>query len=168
MDLSDLFINRNSSKPEISPPLILTELDLEELNKLAEKYEPLIMSKSEPFWRPRPPWIQYADAIDDVLFLNFASISYFMENEVYKQVDKSVHEETVKDLTTLAASCGWIIGHEWRSLDLIKEYENNNFLTVDDIPPKALKTLLKAIYPPYYLFASIFTKYYESDYGKRT
>ena len=166
----NIFEPNKSKKPNIDPPEILHELDQGDLKPLIEKYEPLIDEQFEPSWRPLPGWVEYKKAMDDVLFINFRSISHYMENVVYQQVSQYEHEKTVKELTTFAASCGWMVGREWaiRDLDLHSCLGPKNQLDVDDIPSDALKLLIDAVYFPYYLFASIFTKYYDSSYGQRT
>jgi len=173
MDIFDkfnIFDSFSNRKPNIEPPSSLPEPERGDLDPIIEKYKPLIDSQFDPPWRPLPGWVQFKKAMDDVLFLNFKSISNYMENEVYKRISKQEFEATVKDASTAAASCGWMIGREWaiRDLDLHSSLGPKNYLSVDDIPADALKLLLKAAYFPYWLFASIFTEYYKSSFGERT
>jgi len=170
MSVFDSFGLGRKRKPDIEPPSSLPEPERGDLDPIITKYTPLIDSMFNPSWRPLPSWVQFKKAMDDLLFLNFRSISNYMENEWYKRIGKQEFEVTLKETTTAAASCGWMVGYEWATHDLNLHFNLGPkiYLSVDDIPIDALKLLLKAAYFPYYFFASIFTDYYKSSYGQRT
>lgn len=174
MDIFDnfnIFDSVNNRKPNLEPPSSLLEPESGDLDPIIKEFQPLIDSQFDPPWRPLPSWVQYKKAIDDVLFLNFNSISNYMEHEYYEKVSsKQQFDEDVKSASTFAASCGWMIGHKWaiNDLDLYSNLGPKDHISVDDIPVDALKLLLQAAYFPYWLFASIFTEYYKSRYGERT
>jgi hypothetical protein len=157
-------------KPKVAPPASLDEPDTDALSPLIEKYESLLDSTLDSFISPA--WVKYKKAFDDVIFLNFQSISAFMDNEVYmgEPTRKQELEKNIKTATTYAASCGWIVGREWATNFpvLHARLKAKSRIGTDDIPSDAMVLLQTAGYLPYYLFALIFTDYYDSDYGQRT
>lgn len=158
-------------KPRIAPPSELNEPDLDALDPIISKQKPFfdkfISSNSQELQN----WVKYKKAMDDLIFLNFMSISHFMDMlYMNKKVHKLDLEEIIKTSTTYAASCGWMIGREWanNNYNLLAKLINKSFINSDDVPSDAMILLYKATNLPYWHFAVIFTEYYDSPYGQRT
>lgn len=114
---------------------------------------------------------QNQKGLDDVIFLNFETISFYMENELYQHSleNKRKMEQHVKTATTYAASCAWMVGKEWaiKDLGLRNKLRTKDRIGTGDVPADALELLTKAVYFPYWLFAGTFSDYYDSSYGRR-
>jgi hypothetical protein len=158
------------SKPNLTPPSLLSDPDIRPLEPLINKYERIYDIKVDDPYGKLPEWASIKKALDDVIFLNFQSISYFMENEVYiNSIEKrNFFEHIVKEITTLASSCAWMIGKEWdeKNPNLKAILRNKQTVEISDVPFDAMQLLANAAYFPYFLFANIFTAYYDGAYGK--
>lgn len=158
-------------KPQITPPSELSEPDISSLEPLIKKYEPTLNQiMSNPYGKP-PEWLSIKTHLDDVFLLNFQTISFYMESEVYKgnSQERKWWEEQIKTTTATLVSCSWMIGKEWgkKDIDLRARLRNKETIDINDIPFDAMQLLAKAIYIPYFLFASVFTEYYNSEHGKK-
>jgi len=158
-------------KPQITPPSELSEPDVSLLEPLIKKYEPVLNQiMSNPHGKP-PEWLSIKTHLDDMFLLNFQTISFYLESEVYKgnPKERKFWEEQIKTTTTMLASCSWMIGKEWskKDSDLRARLRNKQIIDINDIPFDAMQLLAKAIYVPYFLFASVFTEYYNSKHGKK-
>lgn len=158
------------SKPNITPPLILSDPDIKPLEPLIDKYEPILNKTMNGPFGKLPEWTSIRKALNDVIFLNFQTISYYMDNEVYgnNSEKKNSLEQQVKTVTTLASSCAWMVGKEWGEKDpnLKGKLHNKEAIGINDVPFDAMQLLANAVYFPYFLFAVIFTEYYDSTYGQ--
>jgi|GEM_PF-2382723 len=158
-------------KPQITPPSELSEPDISLLEPLIKKYEPTLNQiMSNPYGKS-PEWLSIKTHLDDLFQLNFQTISFYMESEVYKGnfQERKWWEEQIKTTTTMLTSCSWMIGKEWSKKDvgLQARLRNKETIGINDIPFDAMQSLAKAIYVPYFLFASVFIEYYNSEYGKK-
>ena len=161
-------------KPKVVSPSNLDEPNWDGLSPIFEKYKYLLNNIPDPLTSALPTWSKYKDAFDDVIFLNFETISNFMNNEIYK-CNLSIKQEfdhNVKTATTTAAFCGWMVGCEWakNNPNLYSRLKNKsqNEISTNDIPADAMMLLHKAVYFPYWIFASVFTGYYDSRYSQHT
>lgn len=69
--------------PNISPPTVLSDLDMKPLEPIIEKYGPhLLRIMEDPNAKP-PEWVTIKLALDDTMLLNFQSISHYMINAVF-------------------------------------------------------------------------------------
>ena len=155
--------------PNISPPTTISVPDINQLNSLLDKYEPLINKVLNERKGDLPIWVTVKFALEDTLSTNYQSINYFMTNEVFEnRIDKVEQlNELVKTFTTLASTYAWIVGLEWGRQDprLKARFINTDSIRIEDVPTDALQQLILAVYFPYYLFAMVFNDYYESEYG---
>ena len=149
-------------KPRVAPPSGLPAPNLDALEPLVKKYESM-MDQS------RPQWTKVQVAFDNAILLNFDTISYYMERKVYPGLSRHDLEQKVHTSTSYAALCGWVVGKEWgtRYPDLAIRLRNKSRLDTSDIPSDAMELLTKAVYFPYWLFATIFIGYYDSNFGKQ-
>lgn len=166
MPLFNLF-----KKPKLAPPQSLEEPDLSALDPLVEKYRTAAATFAHRQFGRTPAWARIKEAFDDVVFMNFRSIKFFIDAAVdqFGNEWKSQVEERVKRSSSYAASCGWIIGREWGSRDptLRARLRTRDGIDTDDVPADAMELLGKAVYYLYSVFAEIFTTYYDSEYGRR-
>jgi hypothetical protein len=158
------------SKPKITPPSSLPDPDLTLLNPLIIKYEPVLDKMMGDLGGKPLEWIEIKRGLDDVILLNYKSISHYMDKEVYRHsIEKKQNwEEQINTATTLATTCAWMIGKEWGQKDfgLRTKLCNKKTIDITDIPFDAMQLLATAVYMPYFLFAGGFTEYYNSAYGK--
>ena len=156
-------------KPHIPPPPILSKPDTKPLQPLIEKLKPVLQWFMNHPDNP-PEWLPVKQSFDDVLFLNYETISPYMEKEVYKNSPerRTVFEKQVRNYTSMASSFAWMLGKEWGQKDPVLKTEllNKETVKIKDIPVAALKLLENAVYFPYYVFAGVFTRYYDSPEGK--
>lgn len=158
-------------KPNISPPLILSVPDVKSLEPVMVKYESILNKILDERKGLPPTWVKVKLALDDSIFLNYKTISHFMNIEVYENnIDKKRElEDLVKAYTFYAASYAWIVGKEMNERDpkLKQRFNDINSFRVEEIPSDALELLKNAAYLPYYFFAIVFTDYYDSEYGMK-
>lgn len=161
----------NIPKLEISPPRILTVPDVNNLEPLMNKYESILNKILDERKGLPPTWVKVKLALDDSIFLNYETISHFMNIEVYENnIDKKRElEDLVKAYTFYASSYAWIVGKEMNERDpeLKQRFNKVNSFQIEEIPSTALELLKNAAYFPYYLFAIVFTDYYDSEYGMK-
>jgi len=151
----------NSSSP------ILEDPDLDTLEPLIIKYRDNFLNRFD-FSKP-PEWYKYKKAIDDVIIRNFDSISFFMNNKIYKNKKSNQEKllENVKTASMYATSCGWMIGYDCCIRDGLLKSRLASRVNIQkgDIPKDAMNLLQIAAYNPYWIFATMFIQYYESSYA---
>jgi hypothetical protein len=156
-------------KPHIPPPPLLSKPDIKPLQPLIEKLKPVLNWFLDHPENP-PEWLPVKQSFDDVLFLNYETIRPYMEKEVYKSSPdrRTAFEKQVRNYTSMASSYAWMLGKEWGQKDpaIKTELLNKEKVKIKDIPVAALKLLENAVYFPYYVFAGVFTRYYDSPEGK--
>lgn len=161
----------NIPKPQITPPSDLLKPDLSLLKPLIDRYTPIVKQLMQGRDRTIMECLSIKSHVDDVFFANFQSISFFMEKEVYQgsSQERKWFEERIDTATTALAIYSWMIGKEWgiKDKNLRARLHEETTIDANEIPFDAMVLLTKAINIPYYIFAVIFTDYYESGYGER-
>lgn len=169
-DYERIMFAKLMNKPNIVPPDIREEPEYEAIDKAFAKYEPFmdrLIAIREP-----SEGLKYRRALIDMFELNFNSISNYVDEFLYnfEYIRKQKTSDAIKSSCTTTAFGSWLIGREWALSDP-KRIDNFRFKTkigIEDVPMDIFTKLLKTVYVPYYLFALIFTEYYESEYGRRT
>ena len=159
------------SKPNITPPSIESEPDYDTFIKLENKYQCELNKMLDDFDKGVPiVWLTANMAIIEMLFLNYQSISNYMDSMIYNNINQSKKgfENGIRTFASAATFGAWIIGKEFKKKypNQTDKFLNKSTIDIKDIPFKETQILLNAVYLPYYMFALIFTNYYDSEYGK--
>jgi len=154
------------TKPKVAPPSDFKSPDLELFRPLLNKYESILQTGA------LSGCARYKEAIDDVILMNFGTISYFMNDVVYKNNNENKRkiEDALKVASSNATTLAWVIGKEWASKDpsFRERLKGKSRISTDDIPADAMELLGKAVNFPFSIFAKIMSDYYNSNYGRGT
>jgi hypothetical protein len=158
------------NKPKVAPPSELYEPDLSEFEELSCKYEYMLSEQLNTLQPEKIVWLKYREAIIDMLLLNFDTISYFMDSVIYPRVSKGDLDERIRIQSTSATATAWAIGFEYGKVNSLQRSKliKKKSLDTDDIPSDIMVQLNKLACSVFYIFALVFTEYYDSRFGIRT
>lgn len=161
-------------KPNINPPVILSEPDDNDLVTFEqlgvkydrERYSMIFINE----WEEVAVWRTVHRSIIDMILLNFQSISLYMDNVIYEGITggKNGLEDGIRTFVMGASFGSWCVGKEFmkNKPSIATKFLNKDTIDINDIPFEETQLLLKAVYLPYFTFAFIFSEYYDSEYGK--
>jgi hypothetical protein len=163
-------------KPNIVPPVTLSELDdggFMSFEVLGEKYEREMYSMFDAFeWKgEKAVWMTVRRSIIDAIFLNFQTISHYMNDMIYNNISggKNGFEDGIRTAVTASTFGSWCVGKEFikNKPSIATKFLNKDTIDINDIPFEETQMLIKAVYLSYCVFADLFSDYYDSEYGKR-
>lgn len=153
-------------KPNVEPPPGLPDPEFDAFNDLIKKYQNEY--EINLFADNLSDVVRIKEAMDDVFDIEFTGIRNFLRST--KTSDQMAEIARFRNMfTSIATSASWMIGRESASKDALLKtrLEHKRNIDIDDVPNDAMMLLTKAVYLPYWLFASVMSDFYDSRYGAR-